>query len=200
MVKFYFTGNPCKNGHISKRYVSSRICLECHLIKDSPKLTAIRVRKEAKDAGQLYYNTKKPCNKGHNSDRLTSNGSCLECSSISGKEKNGTGYRKEYQKEWQNANFERLIEERKIYYQKNKKEFSERTNKYRSIKKNALAKWANLEKIREIYKNKPEGYHVDHIIPLTGKLVCGLHVENNLQYLTATENLRKSNKFTPVNC
>ena len=60
----------------------------------------------------------------------------------------------------------------------------------------ATPKWANLEKIKEIYLNCPSGYHVDHITPLTNKNVCGLHVESNLQYLTAKENMKKSNKFT----
>ena len=56
-------------------------------------------------------------------------------------------------------------------------------------------KWANMEAIRDIYVNRPEGYHVDHIIPLRGKKVSGLHVENNLQYLTPTANKIKTNKF-----
>lgn len=57
---------------------------------------------------------------------------------------------------------------------------------------------SGLLKIRGIYNKCPEGYHVDHEIPLQGKLVCGLHVEDNLQYLTATENMKKGNKYTPV--
>lgn len=70
-----------------------------------------------------------------------------------------------------------------------------RMNKRRALKINAIPKWCNLEKIKEIYKNCPKGYHVDHIIPLNNPIVCGLHVENNLQYLTARENISKGNKL-----
>lgn len=58
--------------------------------------------------------------------------------------------------------------------------------------------WANLTKIKEIYAKCPEGYHVDHIVPLQGELVSGLHVEYNLQYLTAEDNIKKSNNFIPA--
>ena len=56
-------------------------------------------------------------------------------------------------------------------------------------------KWADRAKIREIYVNRPEDCHVDHIIPLRGKLVSGLHVETNLQYLPIKENMKKHNTY-----
>ncbi len=55
--------------------------------------------------------------------------------------------------------------------------------------------WANLDKISRIYKDCPEGMEVDHIIPLRGSNVSGLHVENNLQYLSKSDNCIKSNTW-----
>lgn len=68
----------------------------------------------------------------------------------------------------------------------------------RALKLQATPKWLTKEQIKQIenfYKNCPKGYEVDHIIPLNGKNVRGLHVVWNLQYLTKKENVVKRNKF-----
>ena len=58
--------------------------------------------------------------------------------------------------------------------------------------KNSTPPDADMQKIKEIYLNCPEGYEVDHIIPLSKG---GLHHQDNLQYLTANENRRKGNRI-----
>lgn len=91
-----------------------------------------------------------------------------------------------------------IIEKRKIYAKKYYEANIDKI-KAKSAKRRAIQLKATLpgfeEEIRHIYKNCPKGYHVDHIIPLCGKDIRGLHVPWNLQYLPARENLRKSNKW-----
>ena len=69
------------------------------------------------------------------------------------------------------------------------------TSKYLASRLKRTPKWADLNKIKEFYMNCPEGYHVDHIHPLQGEIISGLHIIENLQYLIASENMSKGNKY-----
>lgn len=62
-----------------------------------------------------------------------------------------------------------------------------------SRQRDATPPWVSRKALRSIYKNCPQGFHVDHIHPLKHPLLCGLHVPWNLQYLPAVDNLRKRN-------
>lgn len=71
--------------------------------------------------------------------------------------------------------------------------------KRRAAKLNRTPAWSETVEIEKFYANCHKGTHVDHIIPLQGKLVSGLHCLANLQYLTAEENKIKKNNFDPTN-
>lgn len=93
------------------------------------------------------------------------------------------------------ANQKTQSERWKRWRLKNKDKQNAKSNMEKAAKLQRIPPWANLEAIKQFYLNRPEGYHVDHIIPLRGKTVSGLHILENLQYLPAKENLAKSNKL-----
>lgn len=120
---------------------------------------------------------------------------------------------KNNQKKYYYSNKAKLT--RKKYFANNKNKINEWFKKWRKTengkriknydcalryanKKLRTPKWITKEEliqIKKFYLNRPEGYEVDHIIPLCGRNVSGLHTICNLQYLKAEENRLKNNKF-----
>src|SRR3990167_4983491 len=96
----------------------------------------------------------------------------------------------------------RFFDYQQSYYNGNKHKFSARRSKRIAVEKHALPKWADQKAIAEFYvlaerKTRDTGikHEVDHVIPLQGRNVCGLHVENNLRVISQNDNRKKSNKF-----
>lgn len=78
----------------------------------------------------------------------------------------------------------------------------ERANKLKELQTPAYVDQKSINIIyREMSRRNKEcgsvEYHVDHIIPLNGERVSGLHIETNLRIIKAKDNTKKSNSFTP---
>jgi hypothetical protein len=103
----------------------------------------------------------------------------------------------EDKRRWIKADRERFKATQKRWTSKNTKKILARVRKYQASKINATPKWLDIEQFKQIeamYINCIKGYEVDHIVPLQGDQVCGLHVPWNLQYLPMSVNRRKGNK------
>lgn len=175
--KFYTSNKPCKWGHISKRYVNSTSCLECCSLKKEQNLRRAR---EWRKKNKSY------CKEFRKIKRIKEQEAIPNAGKI------------RYAK-----NKERLRELAKINRKKHKARIIAANKKRRHSKALRVPSWANLKAIDNIYKDRERisietgiEHHVDHIIPLQGKIVSGLHVENNLQIISAAENLSKKNKFS----
>ena len=178
----YYTGKPCKKGHIAERYTKSGTCLEC--LKES---SANRIN-EFKVYQKTWYKENSKKIKEKTQSRYLAVKSTSEEIAI--------------RKNWMANNVEKMREYRKNYRLSNLFISANATQRRNAQKKKALVLWANESKILDMYKlaenlSKKTGikYHVDHIYPLQSNFICGLHCEANLQVIPAIENIKKSNKF-----
>jgi hypothetical protein len=165
----YFTGAPCKNGHITLRRVVSSVCVACQVAFDhrrwlekrdvlGPANLARHYEKRDQRLAQRRENWAK------NSDRY-----------------------KAMNRSWRAANPGLVLAmnaARKAHI------------------KRATPPWSDLREIAKIYVEARRitvetgvEHHVDHIVPLKGVLVCGLHVPLNLRVVRAQVNLQKKNKW-----
>jgi hypothetical protein len=112
-------------------------------------------------------------------------------------------------RQWRKNNPEKERIHCSNYRKENPDYFANQSAERRARKLNATPKWINEDEqflIKEIYslaklRTKVTGveWQVDHIIPLKGKLVSGLHVPMNLQVIPKLENIKKSNNYD-INC
>ena len=154
-------------------------------------------RSIAKSLGSTFYFTGRLCKNGHIDFRSTSNATCFTCAKDT-IERNLEQVKDAWRK-YRETHKEEVQNRQKDWYNKNRSYKHFLNSNYRASKKQAMPRWLleeDLEEIKRMYEVAyKENKHVDHIVPLNGKNVCGLHVPWNLQLLTQEENCSKGNKF-----
>lgn len=108
---------------------------------------------------------------------------------------------------WRHANPDKVKRQRREYHKKRPEVALKKAAQYNAMKKQATPKWLTQEQkneILEMYKIAKElswlsesRLVVDHIIPLRGENVCGLHVPWNLQIIPESMNIKKGNAYEP---
>jgi 5-methylcytosine-specific restriction endonuclease McrA len=175
----YFTGEPCKHGHVAPRKTKGA-CVECLKVewalgneKRAVYFATYNKSAAGQAAKQRYYEANKDAVKARAIARPTED-------------------KRRYQEKWASEN---VVYARAL------------TKARRRKHRLATPKWlkrSDVLAIRHLYqiaitmtKTTGEAYVVDHIIPLQHEDICGLHVPWNLRVITRKENLLKSNKIPP---
>lgn len=176
-AKYYFTGEPCKHGHVALRKTKGS-CVECLKVewrqsneKRADYFAEYNRKEEVKDRKNAWYL--------ENREVVIAKAKTRPAELL-----------REYRNAWKQNNLVQVRADTKARRRKHK---------------NATPPWLTRKQkgeIRQLYemaitmtKTTGEQYVVDHIIPLRSPDVCGLHVPWNLRVITQEENLRKSNKI-----
>jgi len=173
----YYTGEPCKHGHIALRKTKGA-CVECLKIEWQ--------RGNESRAGYFKEYNKRDDIKDRKSDWYQANRDAV----IDRAKTRPAEKLREYRNAWKENNILQVRADTKA-----------RRRKHREATPPWLTRKQKTE-IRQLYqiaitmtKTTGEQYVVDHIVPLRSPDVCGLHVPWNLRVITQEENLKKSNKL-----
>jgi hypothetical protein len=180
----YFTGKPCKHGHIAERRMSDGcvVCADLHARKwqaDHPE--------KVKAKSKRYH--------AENREKV----------SIKNREwglKNPEK-RKAATRNWREANTDRMKAIKAAWRKRKAGDVNEMQMRRHADKMKRTPRWVDREALCLIYRAAklarttwPElDPEVDHVIPLRNPVVSGLHVHNNLQILSGNQNRAKSNQF-----
>ena len=176
-AKHYFTGEPCKHGHVAPRKTKGA-CIECLKIEWEKGNVAraeyfkqYNQKESVKDRKNDWY--------AANRDKVIQSAATRPAAAL-----------REYRNAWKRNNILQVRADTKA-----------RRRKHRIATPQWLTRRQKSE-IRQLYqiamtmtKTTGEQYVVDHIVPLRSEFVCGLHVPWNLRVITREENLAKSNQL-----
>lgn len=176
-----YDGRPCKNCGMTKKYSANWTCVNCSHARKRASIASDPA--DNKERCRRYYRENKEKCRASNNKWASENRDRLAAAA----------------KLWRAENAEKLRVHRRVWVERNRgKSLAIRRavqSRREASKIMATPKWADMSEILRFYENTPPGHHVDHIVPLRGRNVCGLHVLDNLQYLPASENVSKGNRF-----
>ena len=196
--ELHYHGKPCRQCGNTKRTTSKSMCVVCNL-RHARKWAA--ANKERKAEIQKKYRAKPEVKR-------------REAEYTKAYKRAHPEKAKQYTQNWRQRNRQKYLDSQRNYYQRkleyfkafkflNRHKHCANEAKRRSVRKSARVSWADECAILEFYleaqrRTELTGtpHHVDHILPLQGKTVCGLHVETNLRVVTREENLSKGNRIT----
>lgn len=183
-LKHYYTGKPCNRGHVDERLTSSTTCCTC--IRENHH------KRYATHRESILASIKKWS--GMNQDKVAAASARYR--------DNNPGADQQNRKKWYDANSERKLKYNRWWRGMNKAKIQQYNSTRRANIKRAIPGWADVDKILDVYRqsvtistNTGTTHHVDHIVPLSHPLVCGLHVHENLQILPGVDNMEKGNRF-----
>jgi 5-methylcytosine-specific restriction endonuclease McrA len=175
--KYYFTGQPCKHGHIAPRKTKGA-CIECLKVewaKGNETRAEYFKQYNKSEAGiaakQRYYK--------QNKDAVIARAQARSASE-----------KQAYRNVWKENNQDQVLADNKVRRRKHRQATPPWITRKQKTEMRALYQAAI-----HLSKTTGEKYVVDHIIPLRSDVVCGLHVPWNLRVITQDENLKKSNKL-----
>lgn len=170
--------------------------------------STMQLRRDAMLKGLIRCFTGKPCIRGHVVERYVGNGDCVECSRERQRRQYHLNPGKTLCKSsaYQRANAEKISARKSAYYAANPEKMTAKVRKRDAAKIHRFPSWASSSDesaaIDKTYKQAKAmtlmtgiRHVVDHIYPLQGRTVSGLHVASNLRVITARENSIKGNKY-----
>ena len=207
-VKYYFTGKPCRRGHLDIRNLCGK-CLECDRERAQVQRQEIKcdpVKLEKRRAKQLAYAMQRLADpevraqvRGRENELYHTNPK-RKAAKKAADAKRYVKLPREVYAARAMARYYRLKIENPV-------EFSRMRDARKIALRKATPAWVRFTYTGEIGEKYTQAqrltrttgtvHHVDHIVPLQHEAVCGLHVPWNLQVITARENTAKHNSFDP---
>jgi|DEB0MinimDraft_10_1074344.scaffolds.fasta_scaffold00191_24 5-methylcytosine-specific restriction endonuclease McrA len=187
-LKRYFTGKPCKRGHVSERYVSGGVCIEC----DNNRVRSKEYVEYQKKYNRTWQQVNRDKINAQSRERYSKNPEKYREKKRDWLQRH-KGYATEYLRKWRADNPEYMKEWRQRNLTHNRGLEAKKEAKRRAIKRGWEANWTPTQKLEVdiIYAEAAilgPNFEVDHIIPLSKG---GSHTADNLQIITKAHHAPK---------